>query len=114
MAGSAARPERGNTKIPKNGPETTEQQRVRLGGRHTERIPCRRCREAALSLADLFFFFIFFLIIIIIQRLDFFFFSIYFRPFYCVSLPPEAVEDAARPLEVQRAVGTEAPVAAKT
>lgn len=115
MAGSAARPERGNTKIPKNGPEATEQQRVRLGGRHTERIPCRRCREAALSLADLFFFFIFFLNYYYYSTLGlFFFFSIYFRPFYCVSLPPEAVEDAARPLEVQRAVGTEAPVAAKT
>lgn len=33
MAGSAARPERGNTKMAKNGPETTEQQRVGLGGR---------------------------------------------------------------------------------
>lgn len=66
------------------------------------------------ELGRLVFLFYFFLIIIIIQRSDFFFFSIYFRPFYCVSLPPEAVEDAARPLEVQRAVGTEAPVAAKT
>lgn len=53
MAGSAARPERGNTKMAKNGPETTEQQRAGLGGRHGA-APMLRMSEAALSLADLF------------------------------------------------------------
>lgn len=108
MAGPEARPERGNTKMAKNGPETTEQQRVGLGGRHGADPMPRMSGGSAEAGRLVFHFFLFF------NYSTLGLFPIYFRPFHCVSLPPGAVEDAACYPEVQRAVGTEAPAAVKT